>query len=72
MADMDEDVASWRKSSMPPRSTRQEARARILATFQAQLDRMIPEDEEVPLKQAGFTYSDRAAMTRRNALVSPI
>ena len=41
---------------MPARSTRQEARARILATFEAQLDRMIPEDEEVPLK--GGTFAD--------------
>lgn len=41
---------------MPARSTRQEARARILAAFQAQLDRVIPEDEDVPLK--GATFAD--------------
>jgi len=35
---------------MPARSTRQEARARILAAFSAQLNRLIPEDESVPLK----------------------
>ncbi len=39
---------------MPARTTRQEARARILAAVAAQLDRMIPEDETVPLKGAIF------------------
>ena len=41
---------------MPARSTRQAARARILAAFQSQLDRVIPEDERVPLK--GATFAD--------------
>ena len=41
---------------MTARSTRQEARARILAAFAAQLDRVIPEDESVPLK--GATFAD--------------
>jgi len=41
---------------MPARSTRQEARARILAAFTAQLDRVIPEDEGLPLK--GATFAD--------------
>jgi hypothetical protein len=41
---------------MPARTTRQEARARILAAFAAQLDRLIPEDESVPLK--GSTFAD--------------
>ena len=41
---------------MPARNTRQEARVRILAVFSVQLDRMIPEDEEVPLK--GLTFAD--------------
>jgi len=41
---------------MPARTTRQEARARILATFSAQLDRLIPEDPSVPLK--GATFAD--------------
>ncbi len=31
---------------MSARTTRREARTRILATFAAELDRMIPEDEE--------------------------
>jgi hypothetical protein len=46
---------------MPARSTRQEARARILAAFAAQLDRMIPEDEDVALKGATFAdFEDQA------------
>ena len=46
---------------MPARTTRQEARARILATFATQLDRLIPEDETVPLKGATFAdFEDQA------------
>ena len=46
---------------MPARTTRQEARARILATFATQLDRLIPEDERVPLKGATFAdFEDQA------------
>ncbi len=41
---------------MAARSTRQEARARILAAFTGQLDRVIPENESVPLK--GATFAD--------------
>lgn len=41
---------------MAARTSRQEARARILAAFGAQLDRMIPADESVPLK--GATFAD--------------
>ncbi len=41
---------------MSARSTRQEARARILGAFTAQLDRLIPDDESVPLK--GTTFAD--------------
>ncbi len=54
---------------MPARTTRQEARARILATFQAQLDRMIPEDEKVPLKGATFAdFEDQVEELARTAL----
>ena len=41
---------------MPARTTRQEARARILAAVSAQLDRMIPPNEGVALK--GATFAD--------------
>jgi len=54
---------------MPARTTRQEARARIRATFQAQLDRMIPEDEGVPLKGATFAdFEDQMEALARSAL----
>ncbi len=41
---------------MAARSTRQQARTRILSAFNAQLDRVIPEDESIPLK--GATFAD--------------
>ena len=40
---------------MSARTARQEARARIMAAMQAELDRLIPEDETVPLKGTRFT-----------------
>jgi len=54
---------------MPARSTRQEARARILAAFAAQLDRVIPEDESVPLKGATFAdFEDQVETLAQAAL----
>jgi hypothetical protein len=54
---------------MAARTTRQEARARILAAFSVQLDRMIPEDESVPLKGATFTdFEDQAEVLAQTAL----
>ncbi len=54
---------------MPARSTRQEARARIFAAFAAQLDRVIPEDESVPLKGATFTdFEDQVDTLAQAAL----
>lgn len=54
---------------MPARTTRQEARARILAVFSAQLDRMIPQDESVPLKGATFAdFEDQAEALAQTAL----
>jgi len=46
---------------MPARSTRQEARERILKAFQRQLDRLIPADEQVPLKGATFVDFEEQA-----------
>ena len=54
---------------MPARTTRQEARARILAAFAAQLDRVIPEDESVPLKGATFAdFEDQVETLAQAAL----
>ena len=54
---------------MAARTTRQEARARIFAAFSAQLDRMIPEDESVPLKGATFAdFEDQAESLAQTAL----
>ena len=54
---------------MPARSTRQEARARILAAFTGQLDRLIPEDEGIPLKGATFAdFEDQAETLAQTTL----
>jgi len=54
---------------MAARTTRQEARARILSAFRAQLDRVIPEDESVPLKGATFAdFEDQAEALAQTAL----
>ena len=54
------------------RTTRREARTRILATFTAELDRMIPADEEKPLKRATFgdfeDQVDQVEQVARSAL----
>jgi hypothetical protein len=69
MAGLNEAVASWRSRIMAARTTRQEARARILGAFQAQLDRLIPEDESVPLKGATFAdFEDQAESLAQAAL----
>lgn len=54
---------------MSARTTRQAARARILSTFSAELDRMIPEDEEIPLKGATFAdFEDQVEEVAQSAL----
>ena len=54
---------------MAARTTRQAARARILAAFRGQLDQMIPVDESVPLKGATFAdFEDQAETLGQTAL----
>ena len=54
---------------MSARSTRQQARTRILAAFTAQLDRVIPADESVPLKGATFAdFEDQVDTLAQTAL----
>jgi hypothetical protein len=54
---------------MAARTTRQEARARILAAFAAQLERVIPADETVPLKGATFAdFEDQVETLAQAAL----
>jgi ribosomal protein S14 len=54
---------------MPARTTRQEARARIMAVMAAELDRLIPLDEEVPLKGSTFAdFEDRVEELARGVL----
>jgi len=50
-------------------TTRREARARILSTLTAELDRMIPEDESIPLKGATFgDFEDQVEAVARSTL----
>ena len=54
---------------MPARSTRQEARARILQVFTAELDRLIPANAEESLKGATFTdFEDQVEVLARGTL----
>ena len=54
---------------MPARTTREAARARILAAFAAQLDRVIPADEAIPLKGATFAdFEDQVETLAQAAL----
>ena len=54
---------------MPARTTRQEARARIQAAKIAELDRMIPLNQEVPLKGATFAdFEDQVEQVARGVL----
>src|SRR4051794_17720751 len=51
---------------MPARTTRQQARERLIQTFMASLDKVIPPDESVPLRGSTFRdWEDQAAELRR-------
>jgi hypothetical protein len=54
---------------MPARTTRQQARERVLKTMVEALDRMIPPDETAPLRGSTFRdWEDQAAEVRRAVL----
>jgi len=51
---------------MPARTTRQQARERLIQTFMASLDKVIPPDVAVPLRGSTFRdWEDQAAELRR-------
>jgi hypothetical protein len=51
---------------MPARTTRQQARERLIQTFMASLDKVIPPEESVPLRGSTFRdWEDQAAELRR-------
>jgi predicted Zn-ribbon and HTH transcriptional regulator len=57
------------EAAMSARTTREEARARILAAFAVQLDRVIPADETVALKGATFAdFEDQVETLAQAAL----
>jgi len=54
---------------MPARTTRQEARDRIIKSFMDSLDRIIPPEESVPLRGKTFLDWERQADDMRKAVL---
>jgi len=54
---------------MPARTTRREARARIIKSFMDSLDRIIPPDESAPLRGKTFLDWENQADALRKAVV---
>lgn len=54
---------------MPARTTRKEARARVLKTMMEALDRVIPEDESKPLKGSKFIDWENQATELKQAVI---
>ena len=54
---------------MPARTTRKEARARLMKTMVEALDRIIPEDESKPLKGSKFIDWENQATAFKQAVV---
>jgi hypothetical protein len=54
---------------MPARTTRQEARDRIIKSFMDSLDRIIPPEESVPLRGKTFLDWERQADAMRKAVL---
>jgi DNA-directed RNA polymerase subunit RPC12/RpoP len=54
---------------MPARTTRQEARQRMIETFMASLDKVIPPDNAVPLKGRTFLDWEKQAEQLKRAVI---
>lgn len=54
---------------MAARRTRKEARERLIKTFMASLDKVVPEDESAPLKGKSFRDFELQARTLKEALI---
>ena len=57
---------------MPARTTRQQARERLIKTSMASLDKVIPPDEAVPLKGSLFRDREDQAAEMRRALIPTV
>src|SRR6266536_1274430 len=62
-------VSPLHGGSHASRSTREEARQRIIQSFMASLDRVIPPDEKVPLKGRTFADWERQASQLKRAVI---
>src|SRR3954469_753051 len=58
-----------REDRMPARTTRQEARQRIIKPFMDSLDRIIPPEESVPLRGRTFLDWEHQADAMRKAVL---
>src|SRR3954463_5469733 len=58
-----------REDRMPARTTRQDARQRIIKSFMDSLDRIIPPEESVPLRGKTFLDWERQADAMRRAVL---
>lgn len=54
---------------MPARTTRERARQRMIETFMASLDKVIPPDESVPLKGRTFLDWEKQAEQLKRAVI---
>jgi hypothetical protein len=54
---------------MPARTTRQQARQKMIETFMASLDKVIPPDESVPLKGRTFLDWENQAERLKRAVI---
>ena len=54
---------------MPARTTRQQARQRMIDTFMASLDKVIPPEESVPLKGRTFLDWEKQAEQLKRAVI---
>ena len=54
---------------MPARTTRQQARQRMIETFMASLDKVIPPEESVPLKGRTFLDWEKQAEQLKRAVI---
>jgi len=54
---------------MPARTTRQQARQRMIETFMASLDKVIPPEESVPLKRRTFLDWEKQAEQLKRAVI---
>ncbi|MGD0783980.1 MAG: hypothetical protein ABSA30_14115 [Candidatus Aminicenantales bacterium] len=64
-----EEFINIKEARMPARTTRAEARKRVIQAFMTSLERIIPEDESKPLKGSRFLDWELQAQALKQAVV---